>query len=85
MTIRPPVHPDQGRCADTTPACGEQHLVPTSPAEHVASLLTSWSGTARLVLVVVIGAGALIGVMRFAPVRIDVAGLVQITPVDHAR
>ncbi|MEV0681661.1 hypothetical protein AB0I60_34575 [Actinosynnema sp. NPDC050436] len=51
-----------------------------SPAEHLARLLTTWPGTLRLVAVLVVVAGLLVGVMLMTPVRLDV-GPVQIAPV----
>ena len=72
------------RCADAVPACGEQHVAPTSPAEHLVRLLATWPGTLRLVAVLAVAAGLLVGVMVVAPVQLDV-GPVQIAPATPGR
>lgn len=72
------------RCDDATPTCAEQQATPTSPTENSLWLLASWQTTLRLVVVLVVAAGALIGVMRLAPMKVEV-GVVQIAPADSSR
>lgn len=84
MTLRRRSARRRGRSADQTPACAERDAPPTSPGEHLTRLLSTWPGTLRLVLVLAVAVGLLVGVMLVAPVQLDV-GPVQIAPAAPGR